>query len=400
MFSNIAPQMKSETGSSHEFDASLTVGDQSVAISIAIDDAGLTFKTKKDNVHFPRSQWLDVSMVNNVLVFIVHGIGFEEWAKKRKFEKKSPGQEFADFTPSAQSYTCQFKPKKLPAATTPATLNEQLRRTYLLAYLDEVEDPTIIRCGECRTMMDVSPYSVDDALFCDNCSRVMGQPDDPNHGICNGCGYYTKLVKQKSADSGEGQEKVSTERSCHRCRVSEAVWGFIFGIGAAIGVGILNWLTLTFANRYFPALIFIAVAALVWGVFKLVLVIIYSMARKAAGETPLENATNALRKGKTDQAMQIINSMEGDMTQNPGILLNLTRGLITSKDYDKAGQFAKTMMSKFPNFNSAYAEATVIEAHRGNVPEGERLLDEGIAVAARNEVRSVRRQKLLSEFKG
>ena len=223
----------------------------------------------------------------------------------------------------------------------------------------------------------------------------MGQPQDPSHGLCDGCGYYTKLVKQETAESG--QVKISTKRICHRCRVKDAFVGFVLAVGAALGVGALNWLTLTFANRFFPVLILIVVVSLIWGVYKLVMVIVYSMARKAAGETPLENATNALRKGNTDRAIQIINSMEGDMTQNPGILLNLTRGLITSQDYEKASQFADSMIGAFPNFTQGYEEAVAIQFQSGNVPQGEQLLEQAIAVAARNQVRSIRRQKLLTE---
>ena len=396
MITNIAPQILSASGDTYSFDASLVIDDQSVAISVVIDDQGLRISTKKDEVYFPRADWLDVSMVDHTLAFIVHGIQHADWAKKRKFEKKNPGEDFVDFTPAASSYVFTFKPKKLPEGTTPAILNDQVKRTYVLAYLDEVDDPTLIRCNDCNKMMDVTPYGPDDSLFCENCSRVMGQTDEPNHGICNGCGYYTKLVKQKSAESG--QEIINVERTCHRCRVSDAFRGFIYGVLAAVGVGILNYLTITFANRFFPALIVIAVIALIWGVFKFVLMIVYSMARKAAGETPLENATNALRKGKTDDALQIINEMDGDMTQNPGILLNLTRGLINSKNYEKAGQFAEMMTDSFPNFSQGYEGAIAVHALQGNVPESERILEDLTAVTARNQVRSVRRQKLLNEL--
>ena len=395
MFNNIVPQITSETGFVFEFDASLTINDQGIKVHLTIDDDGLRITTKKDNIYFHRSQWLDVSLIGNAVAFIVHGIGHSDWGKKRKFEKQNPEQAYEGFSAGVQSYTFTFTTKKLPESTTPAMLNQQIRRTYLLAYLDEVDDPVIIRCNDCYNTMDVTPHAPDDSLFCDNCSQVMGQPQDPSHGLCDGCGYYTKLVKQETAESG--QVKISTKRICHRCRVKDAFLGFVIAVGAALGVGALNWLTLTFANRFFPVLILIVVVSLIWGVFKLVMVIVYSMARKAAGETPLENATNALRKGNTDRAIQIINSMEGDMTQNPGILLNLTRGLIISQDYEKASQFADSMIGAFPNFTQGYEEAVAIQFQSGNVPQGEQLLEQAIAVAARNQVRSIRRQKLLTE---
>lgn len=397
MFENIAPQVTSETGSTYEFDATLTVDDQSVAMKVSVDDTGLTLKTKKDSVHFSRSQWLDVAIVNNVLSIVVHGIGYGDWSRKRKFETKNPGQEFTDFEPKAQTYLLGFKPKKLPADITPALLNEQVRRTYLLAYLDEAEDPTIIECGGCRQRLDVTSYSPDDSLFCDNCSQVMGQPDAEDQGICSGCGYYTKLVQQEKSNAGEGQGVITTSRTCHRCRVRNAIWGFIGGVGAAIGIAVLNFLTLWFLDRYFPALILFAVLALLYGCYQLIMAIVYSVARKAAGESPLESATNALRKGRPDEAMGIINSMDGDSTNNPGILLNLTRGLINAKDFEKASQFAETLVDKFPNFLSGHQERIAARALQGGTPEEiEQLTNEAIAVSAQNGVRSVRRQRFLA----
>ena len=368
-----------------------------MAMKVAIDDQGITLTTKKDNVFFPRSQWLDVALVKNTLVVVVHGIGFGDWAKKEKFERKNPGQKFEDFVPQPQSYALEFKPKKLPEGLTPAKLNEQTRRTFLLAYLDEMPDPIVIRCNDCNSMMDVGGYSVDDSLFCENCSRVMGQADADDHGLCDGCGYYTKLVQQESADAGEGQETITTGRTCHRCRVSNAVWGFIFGVGAAVLIGLVNVITIVFLNRYFPALILFGGLALLWSAFKLVMVIIYSLARKAAGETPLENATNALRKGRTDKAMDIINAMDGDMTGNPGILLNLTRGLTTAKDYDKAGQFAEILIANFPNFVAGHEANIVVSSLQGkSADEIQKQVDDLLEVAAHNNVRSPRRQRLLS----
>lgn len=397
MFDNIAPQVISETGFAYEFPAMLTVDDQSVALTVTVDDHGLTLKTKKDDVSFPRSQWLDVAIVNNVLSIVVHGIGYGDWATKRKFETKNPGEEFQDFQPQAQTYLLSFKPKKLPPDITPALLNEQVRRTYLLAYLDETDNPTIIECGDCRNRLDVTCYSPDDKLFCDNCSQVMGQPDADDQGICSGCGYYTKLVQQEKSNTGEGQGVITTSRTCHRCRVRSAIWGFVGGVGAAIGIALLNFLTLWFLDRYFPALILFAGLALFYGCYQLVMAIVYSLARKAAGETPLENATNALRKGRPDEAMGIINSMDGDMKTNPGILLNLTRGLINAKDYDKASQFAETLVDKFPNFLAGHQERITARALQGGTPEElDQLLTDTITVSAQNSVRSVQRQRYLA----
>lgn len=291
-----------------------------------------------------------------MLSIIVRGIAYADWPKKRKFESKNPDQEFNDFVAQTHTYLLTFKPKKLPSEMTPAQLNEQLRRTYLLAYLDESDAPTIIECEDCRQRLDVTAYSHYDKLFCDNCSQVMGQPEPDNQGICSDCGYYTKLVQQEKSEAGEGQGVITTSRICHRCRVQSAIWGFVFDVAAAVGIGVLNFLTVYFANSYFPGLLFAAGLTLLFGCYKLIMVIIYSIARKAAGQTPLEDATNALRKGRPDEAMGIINSMDGDMTGNPGILLNLTRGLSTPKTSTKPASsltlWSENSPTSFPAFRS------------------------------------------------
>lgn len=396
MFENITPRFVQGQGQSIEFDAQLGIEESTVAVKVILDDQGLTMTTKKDNVSFPRSAWLDSAVVNNSLVVMVWGYGYELWSKKQKFEKKNPGQVFEDFQPVVGTYVLVFNPKKLPAGIGSADVSRQAKRTYALAYLDEVKDPKIIECPDCKSMMDVTPYHSDDSLFCDNCSRVIGVPDEPDRGICDSCNYYTKLVEQQQESGEEGTVTVS--RLCHPCRVSQTLWAFVVSLGIAVLIGLLNVGTLFFANRFFPVLIIIGGLSLLWSAFSLIKVVIYSIAQKATGGSPLAVATAALRKGQTEKALEIIESLDGDMTGNPGILMNLSRGLMNAGDYAKADEFANIMISNFPNFQFGYLEKMKARAAL-NAPEAEvqALLQQAIDVGARNSVRTSEKAMLLSQ---
>lgn len=159
---------------------------------------------------------------------------------------------------------------------------------------------------------------------------------------------------------------------------------------------LLNLATIYFANRFFPILLILGAISLADAGFKLVMVIVYSLARKAAGTSTLERTTDALRRGKTDEAIELINSMNGDMTDNPGILMNLARGLTTAGDYEKAGQFADVLTGNFPNFALGYQTKVKVRAALGAEPEEvQRLVDVMLTVTGRNELRSLQRQKLI-----
>jgi hypothetical protein len=393
---NLVPQIENASGQSFSFDAQLTVGDNTVNVAVAVDDNGLSLTTKKDTVHFPRSTWLDVAVTNNSLVVVVYGFGYDRWTAKRKFESKNPGQEFTDYQPAPSSYVLTFNPKKLPSGITPAVIQQQFKRTYLLAYLDEVESPTIVACPDCKSMMDVTPYQPEDNLFCSNCSRVIGVVDEPYRGICDSCQYYTQLVENKKEVAETGS--ITTSRICHPCRVQQTIAAFVMALGIAIVIGIVNIATIYFGNRFFPVLILIGGASLLWSLFSLLKVIIYSAAQKATGGSPLVTATTALRKGKTDKALEIIGQLDGDMTGNPGILMNLSRGLTNAGDFEKADQFADVMIANFPNFQFGYVEKMKARAALGaDEQEMNDLVQQTIDVGARNAVRSPRRAALMMQ---
>lgn len=396
MLDNLTPQIQNSSGQSFSFDAKLTVGDSAVNVGVAVDDNGVFLTTKKDKVYFSRNDWLDVVVSQNSLVLVVHGFGYDLWTAKRKFESKNPGQDFIDFQPLPSSYVLTFNPKKLPAGITSAVVQQQFKRTYLLAYLDEVDTPTIVSCPDCNSMMDVTPYQTDDNLFCNNCSRVIGVVDQTDRGICDSCQYYTQLVENKKevADTGS----ITTSRICHPCRVQQTIAAFLVALGIAFVIGIVNIATLYFGNRFFPVLIVIGGVSLIWSLFSLLKVILYSAAQKATGGSPLVTATAALRKGKTDKALEIIGQLEGDMTGNPGILMNLSRGLINAGDFAKADQFADVMIANFPNFQFGYIEKMkACAALGGNEEEMNDLVQQAIDVAARNAVRSPRRAALMAQ---
>ena len=254
MHTNIVPRITGGAGRELNFDAHLTVGDATVAMKVELNDDGAVLTTKKDTVRLPRTKWLDVAVVGNSLTMIVDGFGYDLWAKKRKFEKKNPDQEFSDFDSKPSLYNLTFKPRKLPEDTTVSNLTEQTKRTYQLAYLDDIGDvqnPVVIECPDCKNAMDVTPWEPDDNLFCDNCSRVIGVPDEADRGICDSCLYYTKLVVQKTSELSGDQGSLTTERICHPCRVKNTFWGFIVAVGLAVGICALNFATLFFADRFF-----------------------------------------------------------------------------------------------------------------------------------------------------
>ena len=169
MHTNIVPRITGGADRELNFDAHLTVGDATVAMKVELNDDGAVLTTKKDTVRLPRTKWLDVAVVGNSLTMIVDGFGYDLWAKKRKFEKKNPDQEFSDFDSKPSLYNLTFKPRKLPEDTTVSNLTEQTKRTYQLAYLDDIGDvqnPVVIECPDCKNAMDVTPWEPDDNTVC------------------------------------------------------------------------------------------------------------------------------------------------------------------------------------------------------------------------------------------
>ena len=381
------------TGATIQFDGQLMMSDgSSTNVAVEMDDDGIRFTTKKDNVYFGRERWLDVAVDDNALVVIVQGYSYDQWSKKRKFEKKNPDQPF-EFEEEVAVYAVSFKPKKLVGLTV-EDLSAQTNRNYIQTYLDEADDPNALRfvsCPQCLESMDVTPYADSPNLFCNTCCKLMGKDvggEAENHGVCDSCSFYSKL-----ADFDE------TTKTCHRCRVKLTMRKFWISILVAAGIVVLNFLTLFFADRFFPVLIALAAFMLLANIWFVVKLIALSAARKAVGATEIEQATELLRKGKAEKAYDVINAMEGNTVENPGILLNLAKGLSKAGKHEQAEDIVASLIEDYPNFHFGHlAKVDVLSAKNAPDADLETANEHAFEVLGRNTLRSAERTKLISLF--
>ena len=374
-----------------QFDGQLATSEEAtIKVSVAIDDTGIRFTTKKDDVYFSRDQWLDVAVTENVIVVIVHGYSFGQWAKKRKFEKKNPGETF-EFEEEVASYAVTFKPKKFSGFSL-EDLTSQANRNYMLTYLDEAGNPDALKfvsCNQCLESMDVTPYADSPNLFCNTCCKLMGKDvagEAANHGVCDSCGFYSKLANYDA-----------TTKTCHGCRVKMTMRAFVISVLIAVGIIVLNFATIFLLNRFFPILLLIVGVTLLINIWLVIKVIALSAARKAVGATEIERATELLRKGKAEQAYEVISSMEGNTVENPGILLNLTKGLTKAGKFDQAEDVVETLIEDYPNFHFGHlAKIDVLYAKNAPAADIESINEQAFEVLGRNTLRSSERTKLMT----
>lgn len=336
-----------------EFPASLTVGEQSVNCNVILDTNGAILKLKQGNVILPRSEWLSEAASTSVLYLRVFGYSYADWIKKLKFETKNPGQTKNDFPQKPIDWTLTFSPKKIgPDAVN--QIQQNVLRTNIENYVADSQDQSeiiIACCPTCLAMMDISPYADQDTLYCNNCSRFLlpsQNKEQLDYGVCTGCQYYTKLTANNAAQ-GKAEANI-----CYKCRSKNTLMAFLSSFGITVLIGLVNVLTIVFANRFFPALILLAGVALIWSFFNLIRVIMINLTRSAMGVTPLEKATAAVRRGNTTEALKIVETIP-NATANPGILLNMARGLIIARDFTKARQFTDLLTQQFPNFQPGFA---------------------------------------------
>ena len=372
------------------FPTQLIISDEaSTPVDVEVTDDGIRMTTKKDDIYFPREAWLDVAVVETVLVLIVHGFSYAQWAKKRKFEKKNPGQSY-EFEPEIATYTLKFKPKKMECSVD--DLQQQLTRAFRLTYLDEADDPKelqFVSCQDCGSTMDVTPYSDSPNLFCNPCCKLMDRAtagDTEQNGVCDNCGFYTKLGKYDA-----------TTETCHSCRVKLTFWAFMGSLGIAILIILANVVTIFFFNRFFPILLIIGGISIVANIWLVIKVIALSAARTATGTTEIEKATTLLRKGKPNEAFAIINGMEGDTQDNPGILLNLAKGLSKAGEHQQAQDVVESLVQDFPNFQHGHLAKIDVLANVNAT--GQDFIDaeqQAFEVLGRNTLRSADRMRLVS----
>jgi len=276
---------------------------------------------------------------------VAHNFGYEDWVKKLKFESKNPGQNKADFASQTKAWTITFKRSKLGNDLV-ERVAQMVQRVDFDIYLSNQKSPEtvyIVGCPHCSQWIDVTPYSDSENLFCNGCSKLFSEElttDSAKTGICPQCAYYTKLRKG--------------DNLCYPCNSKNTISAFFWSMLGSIGILAVNVVTIVFLDRFFPILLIFAGGSFLWSMLKFVSMITVSTARKATGTTPLEQATSELRKGKTDLAMQLIKSIP-DAEKNPGILLNLARGLINEGKHQKALQFADLLIDQYPNFQYGYA---------------------------------------------
>ncbi len=179
------------------------------------------------------------------------------------------------------------------------------------------------------------------------------------------------------------------------------VWkSFFVTLGIAIAIGLLNLATIVFANRFFPILLIFAAGSFLWSIAKLFSVITVTLARKATGETPLEKATAAVKKGQAEQALKYIESMP-EATSNPGILLNMARGLINAGDFQRALQFADLLVTQFPNFQQGFvAKMDAMTGSGASLDELGEAQKTKMEVVSRNMLKSYDQMELIMQMSG
>jgi hypothetical protein len=312
-----------------------------------------------------------------------------------KFESKNPGSSKDDLPEEVVTWVLEFKAAKLGAPLV-QKIQQTISRCEVENYLSTESDPdsvVLVECPTCDSRMDITPYSDNENVFCNRCSKFLSpelNQDDINFGICQGCAYYTKLKSNRAAQGKAG------DSFCYRCAAKQTMMGFLFSVGVALLVGLVNIITIFFFNRFFPILLIFCGVSLLWALFKLIDLIMVSLTRTATGTTPMERATAAVRKGNTDEALKIVNDLP-DATSNPGILLNMTRGLLNARDYKRAKEFADLLVEQFPNFQLGFATRLEALAHLGasqeELADAHRSLQE---VNSRNSLMNTHQLQLMS----
>jgi hypothetical protein len=342
---NALPKMIAQPIQPVQFDGTLVEGEKKVPVTVTIDASGAVLKIKQGDITLNRNCWVNASMGPDQLVLVAHNYGYEDWIKKLKFDSKNPGQKKADIASQTKAWTITFKRSKLGNDLV-ERVAQMVQRVDFDIYLSNQKSPEtlyIVGCPHCSQLIDVTPYADSESLFCNSCSKLFSEEltaDSVKAGICPQCAYYTKLRKG--------------DKLCYPCYSKNTISAFFWSMLVSLGILVANVLTILFLDRFFPILLVIAGVGFLWSMLKFVSMITVSAARKATGTTPLEQATAALRKGKIDLAMQLIKSIP-DAEKNPGILLNLARGLINEGNPQKASQFADLLIEQYPNFQYGYA---------------------------------------------
>lgn len=358
------------------FDTAIPI-DENVTVkpTVTIDEDAVHFKTKNDAIRIDRKDIVAVGLSGVHVTMVAQSIPYNKWSAKRKFEKKYPGQAFNDYQPEVVAWTMVINEKK-SAPLTAATIAERLRRLKAKAYVaglsetdpDRLESLHIGRCPRCETLMDVTDYADSDNVFCNVCAKPAQRQfagELENQGICNACGYYTKLTSP-------------TNPVCHGCNFWRTMKTFLGSLGFAVLIIAVNVGTIMIANRFFPVLLVVAAGTLLVNLFLVFKLFTLSAARAAGVKSPIERAATFLRKGQTDEAFSVFQSAGDDMMQHPGVLLNLTRGLSNEKKWDRAADLCETLNQEYPNFELGLVERVNVAIGNGETPEevrqrGERL---------------------------
>ncbi len=387
-YPNVLPEIQSAPWSKVDFPATLAVGESSVSCQVSIDQDGAIIHLKQGDVVLPREDWAFGTAGDSNLVLTVCGWGYSDWMKKLKAQKKSLDAEIPQVPGQAYHWQINFKPNKLGPETV-AQIKQLVLRSDVenyLSSLDAADSVHLTRCPHCQAMIDVTPYADNENLFCNSCSQLLDKQRDTgesSYGICSGCSYYTKI-------------KGNAQGLCHQCHARTMTRAFLSSLGVAALLLGINLFTIFAMDRFFPVLLLFGGVSLIWSLVKLTGVVMSSMARTAVGITSLEKSTALLQKGRADDALKLIESMP-NATSNPGILLNLSRGLINAGNYEKANQFAELLVSEYPNFQLGYAVR--LEAMSGagaSEAEIEEVGQELQAVICRNMVRSTTHLSQLS----
>ncbi len=366
-YENILPAIRTAPWSTIEFPSSLVQGEQSIPCTVTMDQEGAIVKIKQGSIVLPRSAWALAIVNPEMLSLAVVGRDYNAWLKLLKSKAKNPDVSENESATQVVNWVFKLSPKKLGLEMFEKIQNH-VRRSEIENYLvtQSAPDSVIItRCPTCSASMDITPYADNDSLYCNNCSRFLSPKlnvDDLDYGICESCNYYTKLRSQNSA-KGTRDHSI-----CFRC-YAKSVWrSFLVSLAIAVGIGVLNVVTIVAADRFFPVLLIFAAVSFLWSIIKLISVIMVSMTRTATGVTPLEKATAAVKKGRVDEALKYVESLP-DATSNPGVLLNMTRGLLNARDYRRALQFADLLVTQFPNFQHGYVARVEALAGSGALPE-------------------------------
>jgi hypothetical protein len=406
MFENICDQIVSGENSPIEFEAKLNINDaETEQVNVLLDDTGIELTLKKGKIKLTRENWAQSVFEEESVVLLYYGIQPNLLKKKFKYEAQHKGQTFSEYQPTTCAWVLQMNKKKLGLEKL-ESIRKQLERTYVKAYLDNCdsgEETYIIRCPKCKELIDITPYNSIDAAFCPTCSKVFGEsiPQEENHGICSDCGLYTKLKACKNLSKNFLNLAASKQKKCLPCRTRESIKTFIFSILAVIVIGVLNILTLWFANLYFPALIFIGVLAFIHSIYALIKMLLLTTLNKAGAATDLERIVACLRKGKIDQAFAINGTLFEDAQKDPGLGFNLIIGLLRSKDLSKAETAIDGMLSRYPNYAPVHIERlNLMQANGASETEIEGFAAEIDTINGRNNLQSPVQRGFMKKLEG